>query len=308
MNKFIIKTILFLFPLIVILLGIELFYRFIPNNYVVKNQNIQERYNDIEVLILGNSHSFYGLNPVFFDKPTFNLSNISQTLYFDKLLFEKHFKNLKKLKYVILNVEYTVLSQLDDTSEDTWRKYYYQYYMDLQVPIISNLDPKRFFISSTRNFNTNIKLVKRYFLEKTIVDCDENGFALNYIKENRLQNIKEIAPVIVTKHEDNSVDFTKNLSRIQSIIDICNTRDIKVIIVNMPVSGFYAKGLNQKKLNKIFDSCILFKKKNSNVEYVNLFKDKRFQINDFYDPDHLHNEGAKKCSIIINDIINKNKD
>lgn len=106
-------------------MSIELFYRTITNNYVVKTKNIQERYDDIEVLILGNSHTFYGLNPVYFDKSTFNMSNISQTLYFDKLIFERHFKNLKKLKYVIFNVEYTVLSQVDNTSEDVWRKYYY---------------------------------------------------------------------------------------------------------------------------------------------------------------------------------------
>lgn len=308
MNKLIIKTAWFVLPLIVILLSIELFYRIIPNNYAVKSQKIQEKYADTEVLILGNSHSFYGLNPVFFDRPAFNLSNISQTLYFDQLLFEKHFKNLKKLKYVILNVEYTILSQVDNTSEDAWRKYYFEYYMDLQVPIISRLDPKRFFISSTRSFSTNVKLVKRYFLEKTIVDCDENGFGLNYTKENSLTNIKDVAPIIITKHEDNSVDFTDNLLKIQSIINKCKTKDVKVIVVNMPVSGFYAKGVNQDKLNKIFDSCMSLKKKNKNVEYINLFKDKRFKIDDFYDPDHLNNEGARKCSIIVNEIISKNED
>jgi hypothetical protein len=303
MNKFITKTVFFLSPLIVILLSIELFYRIVPNNYLVKSQNIQERYDDIEVLVLGNSHTFYGLNPLFFDKPSFNMSNISQTLYFDKLLFEKHFKNLKKLKYVILNVEYTVLSQLDNTSEDTWRKYYYEYYMDLQVPIISKLDPKRCLISSIRNFSSNLKLVKRYISEKTIVDCDENGFGLNYTKENRIPNIKEAAPFTIVKHEDNLQDFTKNICRIQSIIDKCNTRGIRVIIVNMPVSSFYADGLNQKKLNMIFDACKLLEKNNSNVQYLNLFKDPRFTADDFYDPDHLHTEGAKKCSLIMNQFI-----
>src|SRR5690606_1482097 len=108
--------------------------------------------------------------------------------------------------------------------------------------------PKRFFISSTRNFTTNLKLVKRYISEKTIADCDENGFGFNYTKENRFPNIKEAAPVTVVRHEDNLVYFTNNLSKIQSIINKCKAKGIKVIIVNMPVSSCYADGVNREKL------------------------------------------------------------
>ena len=301
MKKIIYQTVVYLSPILLLLLSIELLYQIVPNNYTLKNKNVQKSYADTKVLIFGNSHTFYGLNPKYFDKPTFNFSNISQSLYFDQLLFDKHIDKFKSLQYIILNVEYTSLSQVDNTEEDIWRKYYYKEYMDLEVPIIANFDPKVYFLSSTRSFSTNLKLIKRFISEGTLVDCDEKGFGINYVKENRQLNIDKIALFTVKKHEDNSLDFSKNISKIQSIINKCNQKKIKVIIVTMPTSKEYSSGVNQLKLKKIINTCSSFK----NVCYLNLFKDSRFTNDDFYDADHLHNDGAKKCSVIINDFISK---
>lgn len=301
MKKIIYQTVVYLLPILLLLLSIELLYQIVPNNYTLKNKNVQKSYADTKVLIFGNSHTFYGLNPKYFDKPTFNFSNISQSLYFDQLLFDKHIDKFKSLQYIILNVEYTSLSQVDNTEEDIWRKYYYKEYMDLEVPIIANFDPKVYFLSSTRSFSTNLKLIKRFISEGTLVDCDEKGFGINYVKENRQLNIDKIALFTVKKHEDNSLDFSKNISKIQSIINKCNQKKIKVIIVTMPTSKEYSSGVNQLKLKKIINTCSSFK----NVCYLNLFKDSRFTNDDFYDADHLHNDGAKKCSVIINDFISK---
>lgn len=300
MKKIIYQTVVYLLPILLLLLSIELLYQIVPNNYTLKNKNVQKSYADTKVLIFGNSHAFYGLNPKYFDKPTFNLSNISQSLYFDQLLFDKHIDKFKSLQCIILNVEYTSLSQVDNSEEDIWRKYYYKEYMDLEVPIIANFDPKVCFLSSTRSFSTNVKLIKRYISEGTLVDCDEKGFGINYVKENRKLDIDKIALFTVKKHEDNSLDFSKNISRIQSIINKCNQKKIKVIIVTMPTCKEYSSGVNQLKLKKIIKTCSSFK----NVCYLNLFKDSRFTDDDFFDPDHLHNLGAKKCSLIVNKILN----
>ena len=186
MKKLIYKTTVFLLPIWTLLVCIELLYQIVPNNYASKNENVQKRYENTEVLIFGNSHTFYGLNPKYFTNLTFNLSNISQTLYFDKLLFDKHIDKFKSLKYVILNVEFTSLTQLANTDEDIWRKYYYKRYMNLQVPIgVKPKNAKSYFLSATKSFNSNMHLLERYFSEGTIVDCDENGFGTNYVKEKK---------------------------------------------------------------------------------------------------------------------------
>ena len=98
MNKLIKRVLLYLSPLLLIFIAFEMFYRFVPNNYSVKYSTIPTKYNNTEILIFGNSHTFYGLNPKYFDKPTYNLAHISQTLYFDKLLFDKYIDKFKKYK------------------------------------------------------------------------------------------------------------------------------------------------------------------------------------------------------------------
>lgn len=303
MRKLIYKTIIFLLPVLLLPVCFELLYQTAPNNYTSKNESIKKRYNDTQVLIFGNSHTFYGLNPKCFDKRTFNLSNISQTLYFDQLLFNKHITKFKKLQYVILNIDYSSLSQVDNSDEDVWRKYYYEKYMDLKVPIISVLDPKAYFLSSTRSFVGNMELAKRYFFEKTIVDCDENGFGINYTKEKRQLNFNETVLAVIKKHEDNLLDFSKNVSRVQTIINKCKQKKIKVILVTIPSSKAYCEGVNQLKWKKIEDACYSIENKNENVHYLNLFKDSRFNDDDFYDLDHLHTEGANKCSVIVNNFL-----
>jgi len=303
MRKLFKKVFVFLSPILLVLIFIEAFYRITPNNYSKKNEDIKHKYENTEILILGNSHTFYGLNPAYLEKPAYNLANISQSVYFDKLLVDKHIDKFKNLHFVILNIEYTSLSQLKNTSEDTWRKYYYKHYMKLEVPIINWLDPKNYFISATKSFSDNLKLTTRYFSKGTIIDCNENGFGTNYVQQNKTLNLEENAVITIKRHEDNLNDFTENIAAIESIINKCKSKGIKVILVTMPVTKNYSAKVTQKKLNKIFKCAALIQKMNSNVYYLNLFSDSRFTNNDFYDADHLHNTGAQKCSRIVNDFL-----
>lgn len=307
MKKFIQNIFFFSIPILIVLLGIELFYRLTPNTFTVKNESIKSSFTNAKVLIFGNSHTFYGLDPQFFNKPTYNLANISQTLYFDHLLFEKYIDKFKKLDFIILNIDYESLSELDNGDDNVWRKYYYKTYMDLEVPIISAYNPKSYFLSATRDFSTNIELIKRYFYEGTIIDCDQSGFGINYTKERRKSNFEELTPIRLKANEDNSLDFKNNIDRVQLIIDKCKSKDIQVILVTIPVAKGYAMGVNQQKLHKVFKTCLTFEKINRNVRFVNLFKDPRFTDDDFYDPDHLHSEGAKKCSLILNQFLSNSE-
>lgn len=306
MKKLIKKIVLYLMPIFIVFIFIEMFYRFVPNDYSIKHDTIPKKYNNTEVLIFGNSHTFYGLNPTYFDKPTYNMSIVSQTLYFDKLLFDKYINNFKKIKYVILHIEYTSLSEIVNTDENNWRKYYYQYYMNLNVPTINKYNFTNYFLSSTRTFNINCKIIARFINEKSLVDCDNNGFGINYTKSKKRPLIKKDALKRVQNIEDGLMNFEDNLFRVQSIIDTCKKRGIKVLLLNMPVTKYFSDGVNQIKLKKIQNTCKIIKQKNTNVIYLNLFKDQRFTNNDFYDADHMHTEGATKCSKIVNEFLKQN--
>ena len=68
MKKLCTKIILFLIPVIAIWVGLELFYRLVDTNFTEKDKQIRTEFKDAEILILGNSHSLFGINPSHFDR------------------------------------------------------------------------------------------------------------------------------------------------------------------------------------------------------------------------------------------------
>lgn len=303
MKKLIKKSAFFLVPILSIFVVFELFYKFIPNDYSYKYEITPQKFEDTQVLIFGNSHTFYGLNPAYFSMPTYSLAFVSQSLYFDSLLFENYIDSFQKLKYVVLHIEYTSLSEQVDNEDSAWRRYYYQYYMHLDVPTIAAYDGTKYFLSSTRNFNTNIKIVERYLSEGSIVDCDSNGFGINYTKDKKVPLLESVALQRAASVEDHSMDFSDNILRVQSMIDKCKSKNIQVVLLTMPVSNYFSGAVDSIKLSKIQKTCLEFKHNNSNVSYLNLFTDKRFDNDDFFDADHLHTDGAKKASLIVSEFI-----
>lgn len=65
--------------------------------------------NSIEVLILGNSHAFDGINPKYIQYKTFNFAYHSQEFIFDELLVEKYIKQMKNLKCIVFTMSYFTL-------------------------------------------------------------------------------------------------------------------------------------------------------------------------------------------------------
>lgn len=307
MKKFITKILWLAIPFVLGFVGLEVFYRLVPNNYTVKYQNIQKQAQRIEVLLLGDSHCLYGLNPKYFTRPTFNLSQVSQTLYFDQLLLDRYLDHLPQLRQVVFCIEYTNLSQADNSGDDSWRKFYYQKFMHLQVPIIHWADPRNYFLSCTQNFYKSRDLVKRYIKTRTIVDCDAQGWGINYTKAQRIPPAS-VARQRALVQEDGSMDFSVNQNRLDAMLQKCRQRNLQVLIVSMPQTLVYEHLLNPVKLEKIKQTCAGFQQKYpQNVRYLNLFDDSRFTEEDFYDADHLNDQGAIKCSQIVNAFLQQRK-
>ncbi|KGO92573.1 D-alanyl-lipoteichoic acid biosynthesis protein DltD [Flavobacterium subsaxonicum] len=300
MKKFLKRLFLYLIPILLVWAGLEFFYRTVPNNYTFKHQNISKNY-DAKVLVFGNSHSFYGLNPEYFCKKTFNISNISQSLYFDELLFNKYTADFKNLKTIVLNVDYFTLSLQDDNVEDQWRKYFYAAQMDLDVPGISIFNPRKYSLALVPRFNLTLESLKKYSANKTLADCNTSGWGRrDGIGEG--ENNEHMGKIIAQKHEDGSIDFKKNVQRLQDIIARCKSKNIKVLLVTMPVTSYYAHNVDQEKIKAIMYQCNKIAD-GKHVVYVNLFQDSRFTNSDFYDTDHLNTAGATKCSKIISNLI-----
>lgn len=294
---------LFLLPILAIVITIDIFYRTVPTNYSLKHQKMLKEGPSVEVLIFGDSHAMYGINPSYLDKHTFNLANLSQTVYFDKLLFEKYIDQLTNLEYVIIPMEYTTMSQADDTQEDVWRKYFYEAQMNMNVPLISWNDPKKYSLALSQKLVRTVEALNIFRQANTLVNCDKNGWGLGYNSSIDSLEIDRLANIISRKHDDGKTDISQNFRRIESMIAICKSKNIQVLLVNLPVTQQYYKLLRQDEVSEILNKSEELDVTNDHVKNLNLVQDVRFHLEDFQDADHLNKFGAKKCTQIINQFI-----
>ena len=302
MTHFLRKIFLFLLPVFLIWGVVEVFYQIVETNYSYKHHRIKEKYSKIETLILGDSHAFFGINPIYLDGEVFSIANISQSLYFDQLLFEKHVDSLPKLRNLILTIGYYSLSQLDNAKEDRWRKYFYAQQMDLDMNIISPLDITKYSLSLHRRFRKSLELIQRYFQNGTAVRCDTLGWGI-YYKGTITNNWQQASIKTAKRHEDGLLDFTHNTKRLQTIIDYCKKINCKVFLIDMPVHQEYINAIDPTKLQKTTMTCKALANNNKNTFYLNLRQHPLLEEDDLYDPDHLNHRGAKKFSDIINRMI-----
>jgi hypothetical protein len=299
MRRLYLKIALFLLPLFLVWLALEVFYRQAPNNYSYKDQQLQNVAANVQTLIMGDSHAFYGINPVYFKDPTFNLSNISQSLLTDELLLEKHIANLPALKTVFINISYFTLSAKDDALESNWRKYFYYHGMGITAPSISFWNPQRYSMALIQRFDKSMALVQAYHKNHTIVNATPLGYGMqdaSYIVKDK----DAISVVIANKHEDNSLDFKNNTARLQRIIALCKKYEVAVVLLEMPVNTTYYNLLDTQKKEKIKSVLTNLSGVNDTVFYLDLSTNSLFEKQDLRDADHLTNSGAKKCSEYLN--------
>ena len=114
MKKFLRNIGLFILPIVVVGVGLEILAESIPNSYTYKREYIEQHGAQIRTLILGSSNAYDGINPSVLSH-AFNLANSSQTLEDDYRLLAKHIDSIDSLQTVIVGLGY---HSLGATSED----------------------------------------------------------------------------------------------------------------------------------------------------------------------------------------------
>ena len=85
MKRLLIQVVIFIIPLVILAVGVEIFARTIPNTYRFKKEWMDNNSREVKTLILGNSHLNSAIIPSQMDS-TFNLTNSSQSLEYDSWL------------------------------------------------------------------------------------------------------------------------------------------------------------------------------------------------------------------------------
>ncbi|QIY92253.1 hypothetical protein [Chryseobacterium gallinarum] len=304
MKKLVIKILLFTFPIIICLGLIEFFLRNIPNDYSYKADYLKNKASKIEVLYLGSSHIYFGVNPEYSQYKAFNAAMTSQDITLDWKLFNKY--KWDNLKTIVIPIDYISLYSKLENGIEAWRMKNYVLYYDLKSRNITNNAE----ILNGR-FSDNINRLNKYYIYKKYdIDCNELGFGTTYkhaikkdIKNDAIKASERHSVDIKSKH---SIQYYKeNTEAIKNFISYAKEKKINILFVSTPVTKYY---LNLTKNEQLYSTFSFLKKQienNTNCHYFNLMNDPEFSEGYFYDADHLNDLGAKKFTIKIDNLIQK---
>ena len=304
MKKLILEVVLLIVIPLILILGIgEYSLRKIPNDYSYKNNWLQENSASTKILILGSSHTFFGINPRYFNLKAFNCAQVSQSPKYDYLIFNKFINNMDSVKFIVLPFTFfSLYSKLEDDDEK-WRANYYYLYFKFENK--DNNIENQFFIFNKNPEKWTHVIKSLLKIKNEEISCDNLGYGLSYSSKNKLIDWQNTGIVHAKRHSRkiNSMIAQENKDYIEAIISKCKSKNIKVILLTTPTWHTYRENLNQNQLKVMNDFCKLISLKYHNVVYLNLFDDKRFYSKDFFDADHLCDIGAEKLTKILNDTL-----
>ncbi len=301
MKKFLIKTTLIILPVLVGLISVEVLLKQIPNDYKYKASYLNKNVENIEVVALGSSHTYFGVNPIFFENKAFNMAHISQSLDYDFLLLDKYKEKFKNLKAVYISISYFSLWDRLCKGIEKWRcDYYFDSYGFTKNIKINNV------LFSEGSLVGKARRIKRYiFNGKNDVHCSKLGFGRHYGSHDLIATGKSASLRHTLNIAERKSIYDENITFLHSIIAWCEKRNIKVILFTPPAYHSYRENLNKEQFNLMLKTSKELAYKYKNYIYHNFISDTDFTEQDFYDADHLNEKGAEKFTKKLNSYLLK---
>jgi hypothetical protein len=276
----------------------------IPNSYSYKRFCFEKQLDSVQVLILGSSQALYGLNPEFFKLKTFNLSDVSQDLFYDKQLTLTYLDKMPELKYVIINISYFSFGYSIVEGSEAWRMYYYSQYWDIDSPDENIFELKKYSKFFLYTPGTTLSYLLKGFNVDLTANLSNDGFFSSGTGNSIPIICDSIGQQRVRLHDNLYSDkrCVENQKTLDLLVSVIKNKGAEPIFITPPVLPEYYKYVDQQKVIRNHEMINSICKKYA-CSYYDFFTDSRFSISDFTDTDHLNYAGAEKFSLIVNDLL-----
>lgn len=305
MKKFILKTTAFVIPIIVVAFGLEISLRNIPNSYSYKKEYLDKYSEELEILFLGSSHSYHGIDPSIIKRKSFNSSQNGQPLEFDYLTVEKYSSKFNKLKFVVIPISYFSLYYKLNKGDKSAKRSNYIIYSKL----FHSFNPADNLELLTQPLSVSIKKIGYYSNPSKPSYYGKTGHLSLPPKEINLVQSGFDRALNQTRKQGDRNHFKYNVQILNSIISLAKEMNFQLILYTLPAYQTYIYNLDPKQLSTTINTAVKLKTQNPEVvSYYNFLEDKSFTKADFYDSDHLNESGAKKLTAKISKLIEKIED
>lgn len=299
MKKFFKYTLLFLIPVVLLLIALEVAVHTIPNSYSYKYNYVKTHGKDIKAVGIGHSQFYDDFKSDSFFLPAFNLSNSAQGYMEDYYLLRELLPYMPNLEMVLLPIGYMSVGREE---QFTQKSCYYHEYMNIdydgQLPLEYRLEC--IFVRSSIK-----KILSYYVFHQDIVKCDSLGWSPQYLKDRKHELGYERLIDIYTLDEG-APFFLAGEAYLMKIIDMLNDRNIQIVLVSPPLywDCYDRTNWEQKAWadNYIKNLC----QKHPEIKYIDMEFDSTFLDEDYKDESHLCDTGAEKFMKKLNQALSGN--
>lgn len=299
MRKFLIKIWLFSFLTVILLSVGELVVRSQPSSYSYKYGRLKANGNGVNTLILGSSHTYYGLKPDVLGDSVFSLANISQTPEYDLVLLKKALLLCPNLKRVIIPVSYFTFRDPELENGVEWRLCM-NYKIHMDVDVHSDFSKYNFYIF---DFDTYCGKLRNLVLPQHMNRCDSLGFGLGYNTDSRKRDWQQTGKLRALSLTNPSETRPQEVvSIIEAMLDLCRDANIECILVTTPVWTTFRDNIEEEQYRQMGDLAEHLVQKYG-LRYFDFFNSEQFGEEDFYDTDHLSDIGAEHLSRVVRRLL-----
>lgn len=304
MRKFWFKLLLFLLFVTASMLAVELYVRYkIPNVYSYKNDWLSKNSSTVELLVLGNSHCYYGICPEQLSRKSYNAAIVSQTLQYDFFILQHY--SFSGLEDVILNVDISNVFDPPLSVGEGYRCAYYTVYMDYPASLI--------------DLNSHWELMNPGAMQRKILNylqkgrgclsCSPLGYGVDYVLENRSASSlsdenakKRVTGLITDRWREN---FDMNIASLMQIANFCSKMNIRLTVISTPLHQRLRNHVSPV-ITEVINKTLQGLSQKGAFRYLDFSDDFTFKDDAFFDLDHLSDKGAIQLTDKINRVMYNN--
>ncbi len=296
MKEFLVKVLLFTFLSLGIYFVISLYI--LPEQIAKEQgpstgQQIDKSFQKVkeipfDLVILGNSGTYRGINPTVLEIPAFNFSHDNDSynqIYYKIIWMEEHDIDFN---YLVLGVDYFQFNVLSAT-----RNYIYNSYL--------NDDYKKDYPESN---------AYTLFLDRTmILDVNRMKYLQNLFSSSSSPRFQRDNGQYLNPHQATKDDKAKySIKRLpfqekyfKLILEYCKKHEIEVFLTMMPARKNAL--VNYERKDIIEFNTFIKSFSNSDVHFVNYSEQKGWTLDDYTDVTHLNEAAANRFTKQLNDTI-----
>ena len=298
MYRFCRKILVFALLVAVPLICAEIYVESLPNPSRHKHEWMTEHSRSVNTLILGSSHTFYGVRPDILSVPAFNLAQISQTYRYDDYLL-RHYPT-DSLRNVILPYSYfSIYEDFESMPRERWCAIRYRIYMDCDIH--PRLSYYGFEFSSVNAMTEKL----RSLWQPSVLSWDSLGWGSDYKLSKRSEpwDNGTVAAINNTYADTSLVDL--NVTFLDRIMTYLDRRGVNLLLITTPLSPNFRAAQSRTQMERNAAVLCRLLHLHPTVKYFDFSADTLFRDSDFFDSHHLNEYGAVKLTKMIEPHLNR---